>query len=174
MAKKRGKRVPENQLLNLALPTACALIGSVVFGIAGEHPEQYSSYLFLFGLGLMAFGFLGANTIGAVYVLECYPHLAGPALVNIASFRCILAFVLSFKVSEWVATLGYQSSMLMWENQRSWYVGSLLTCCADILGSSPALRCLRQWYGSMASHGGKGGRLRGLGTINGVLRVLMT
>lgn len=53
----------------------------------------------------MAFGFLGANTIGAVYVLECYPHLAGPALVNIASFRCLIAFVLSFKVSEWVANL---------------------------------------------------------------------
>lgn len=105
VAKKRGKRVPENQLLNLVLPTACALIGSVLFGLAGEHPEQYSSYLFLFALGLMAFGFLGANTIGAVYVLECYPHLAGPALVNIASFRCLIAFVLSFKVSEWVANL---------------------------------------------------------------------
>lgn len=105
VARKRGKRVPENQLLNLALPTACALIGSILFGLAGEHPEQYSFYLFLFALGLMAFGFLGANTIGAVYVLECYPHLAGPALVNIASFRCLIAFVLSFKVSEWVANL---------------------------------------------------------------------
>ncbi|KAF2164263.1 hypothetical protein M409DRAFT_68115 [Zasmidium cellare ATCC 36951] len=114
VAKKRGKRVPENQLLNLALPTVCALVGSVIFGIAGEHPADYSAYLFLFALGLMAFGFLGANTIGAVYVLECYPHLAGPALVNIASFRCLIAFVLSFKVSEWVANLGYETSMLIY------------------------------------------------------------
>lgn len=53
VAKKRGKRVPENQLLNLILPTICALVGSVIFGISGEHPENYSSYLFLFALGLM-------------------------------------------------------------------------------------------------------------------------
>jgi len=110
VAQKRGKRVPENQLLNLIFPTICALVGSVIFGIAGQNQDQYHWAVFLFGLGLMAFGFLGANTIGAVYVLEVYPHLAGPSLVNIASFRCLLAFVLSFKVSEWVADLGYLNS----------------------------------------------------------------
>ena len=114
VAKKRGRRIPENQLFNLILPTLSALVGSVIFGVVGEHPEQYSWALFLFALGLMAFGFLGANTIGAVYVLECYPHLAGPALVNIASFRHLIAFVLSFKVSEWVANLGYLRSMMVY------------------------------------------------------------
>jgi len=110
VAQKRGKRVPENQLLNLVLPTLCALVGSIIFGIAGQHQEQYHWAIFLLGLGLMSFGFLGANTIGAVYVLEVYPHLAGPSLVNIASFRCLIAFILSFQVSEWVANLGYLNS----------------------------------------------------------------
>lgn len=77
VAKKRGKRVPENQLFNLVLPTLCALVGSILFGLAGDNQSKYSWGVFLFGLGLMAFGFLGANTVGAVYVLECYPHLAG-------------------------------------------------------------------------------------------------
>lgn len=113
-ARKSGKRSPENQLLNLILPTICAIIGSIIFGIAGENPADHSWGVFLFGLGLMAFGFLGANTVGAVYVLECYPHLAGPALVNIASFRCIIAFVLSFYVSEWVASMGYLRTMLIY------------------------------------------------------------
>ena len=99
VAKRRGIRIPENQLLNLILPTVCGLVGAIVFGVSGENPEDYSWALFLFSLALMAFGFLGANTVGAVYVLECYPHLAGPALVNIASFRCLIAFILSFKVS---------------------------------------------------------------------------
>lgn len=106
--------MPENQLLNLVFPTICALIGSVVFALAGEDQEKYHWSVFLFGLGMMAFGFLGANTVGAVYVLECYPHLAGPALVNIASFRCLLAFVLSFKVSEWVANMGYFDSFIIY------------------------------------------------------------
>lgn len=113
-ARRSGKRTPENQLLNLVLPTICAIIGSVLFGVAGENPTKYSWELFLFGFGLMAFGFLGANTVGAVYVLECYPHLAGPALVNIASFRCIIAFVLSFYVSEWITHLGYLNTMMIY------------------------------------------------------------
>lgn len=113
-ARRNGKRIPENQLLNLVLPTICAIVGSVLFGLAGEEPTKYSWGLFLFGLGLAAFGFLGANTVGAVYVLECYPHLAGPALVNIASFRQIIAFVLSFYVSEWISSMGYLRTMLIY------------------------------------------------------------
>lgn len=76
-AKKRGKRAPENQLINLALPTLMAILGTVLFGICGQHPDKYHWAVFLLGLGLMGFGFLGANTVGAVYVLECYPQLAG-------------------------------------------------------------------------------------------------
>ncbi|KAK1963149.1 major facilitator superfamily transporter [Colletotrichum sublineola] len=114
IAKKRGARLPENQLVNLVFPTICGIIGSVIFGLAGSNPKDYSYFTFLTGFGMMAFGFLGANTIGAVYVLECYPHLAGPALVNVASFRCLLAFVLSFKISDWVVEMGYFYSMLIY------------------------------------------------------------
>lgn len=114
VARKRGIRVPENQLINLILPTLCALVGSIIFGVAGQDQSAYGWPIFLFALGLMGFGFLGANTIGAVYVLECYPHLAGPSLVNIASFRCLIAFALSFKVSEWVADLGYFHTMMIY------------------------------------------------------------
>ncbi|KAK2057205.1 major facilitator superfamily transporter [Colletotrichum caudatum] len=114
IAKKRGARLPENQLVNLIFPTLCGIVGSVIFGLAGSNQIDYSYFMFLTGFGMMAFGFLGANTIGAVYVLECYPHLAGPALVNVASFRCLLAFVLSFKISDWVVELGYFHSMLIY------------------------------------------------------------
>ncbi|USW55007.1 Putative major facilitator superfamily, MFS transporter superfamily [Septoria linicola] len=113
-AKARGKRIPENRLLNLALPTICTIIGCVLFGLSGQHIGEYHWSVFLLGLGLIAFGFLGTNTVGAVYVLECYPHLAGPALVNIASFRCLIAFVLSFRVTEWVSEFGYLDSMLIY------------------------------------------------------------
>lgn len=109
-ARKRGARVPENQVLNLVLPTLLAIVGAVLFGLGGTHPDAYPWPVFVLGLGLMAFGFLGANTVGAVYVLESYPQLAGPALVNIASFRCLIAFAMSFKISEWVAEMGYLKS----------------------------------------------------------------
>ena len=113
-AKARGRRIPENQLLNLVIPTIAAIVGCILFGLAGQHIGEYSWSVFLLGLGLIAFGFLGTNTVGAVYVLESYPHLAGPSLVNIASFRCLIAFVLSFRVTEWVSEFGYLDSMLIY------------------------------------------------------------
>jgi MFS family permease len=95
VAKKRGARVAENQLINLVLPGILGLLGTILFGMAGNDPNRYHWVVFLLGLGFMAFGFLGTSAIGTVYVLECYPHLAGPALVSIASFRFIIAFLLT-------------------------------------------------------------------------------
>ncbi|KAM3421279.1 hypothetical protein BST61_g1681 [Cercospora zeina] len=114
VAKARGKRLPENQLLNLVIPTTCAIVGCIIYGLAGSHIGEYHWIVFLIGFGLIAFGFLGTNTVGAVYVLETYPHLAGPALVNIASFRCLIAFILSFRVTEWVSEFGYFDSMMIY------------------------------------------------------------
>lgn len=109
-----GKRTPEDQLLNLILPTLSGIIGTILYGVAGGNTEQYSWVMFLAGLGLMAFGFLGANTVGAVYVLELYPDMGGSALLNIASIRYIVAFILSFRISIWVVSLGYFGSFLIY------------------------------------------------------------
>lgn len=106
-AKRRGQRDPEFQALNLIPPTVISLIGCVIFGLAGDYPAKYGWPTFLVGLGFISYGFLATNSIGIVYVLECYPHLAGPALVNIGSFRSIIAFLLVFKVSDWIANMGY-------------------------------------------------------------------
>ncbi|KAF1822204.1 major facilitator superfamily transporter [Dissoconium aciculare CBS 342.82] len=107
VAKKRGTRVPENQLINLILPGILGILGTVLFGIAGNDPQKYHWIVFLLGLGFMAFGFLGTSAIGTVYVLECYPHLAGPALVSIASFRFIIAFLLTLYGVDFILWYGY-------------------------------------------------------------------
>ncbi|KAG6038693.1 hypothetical protein E4U41_003861 [Claviceps citrina] len=114
LAKKRGNRDPEIQVLNLFLPCLVGVIGCLLFGVAGDNPSKYHWMVFLIGLGMIAFSFLATNTIGIVYVLEAYPHLAGPSLVNIASFRCLIAFILSFRVSEWVAELGYLKTFVIY------------------------------------------------------------
>lgn len=114
MARKSGKRNPEFQALNLIIPCFVGLAGCIIFGISGDNPAEYHWMMFLVGLGMIGFAFLATNTIGIVYVLESYPHLTGPALVNIASFRLIVAFVLSFRVSEWVAELGYLKTFTMY------------------------------------------------------------
>jgi len=107
VARRRGQRIPENQLINLVLPGLLGLIGTVLFGLAANDQQKYHWIVFLLALGFMAFGFLGTSAIGTVYVLECYPHLAGPALVSIASFRFIIAFLLTLYASDWVVWWGY-------------------------------------------------------------------
>lgn len=107
IAVKKGKRTPEVQLLNLIFPCLTGLVGCLLYGFSADNPEKFHWMVFLLGLAFIAFAFLATNTIGIVYVLESHPQLAGPSLVNIASFRCLIAFVLSFRVSEWVADFGY-------------------------------------------------------------------
>lgn len=109
-----GRRAAEDQLLNLILPTISGLLGSILYGVAGGDPSSHSWVMYLAGLGLMAFGFLGANTVGTVYVLECYPDMGGSALLSIASIRYIIAFFLSFRVSELIVDIGYAKTFLIY------------------------------------------------------------
>ncbi|KAG5961494.1 hypothetical protein E4U57_007532 [Claviceps arundinis] len=122
LAKKRGNREPEIQALNLVFPCSVGVVGCLLFGFAGENPQNFHWMVFLIGLGMIAFSFLATNTIGIVYVLESHPNLAGPSLVNIASFRCLIAFALSFRVSEWVAELGYLKTFLIYAGILSVFI----------------------------------------------------
>lgn len=114
LAKKRGKRVPENQLINLVLPTLLGTLGSILFGLTGENQSDYHWMVFMIALAFLAFGFLGTSSIGTVYVLECYPYLAGPALVSIASFRFIIAFLLTFETANWIVNWGYLKTFALY------------------------------------------------------------
>jgi len=114
LARKTGSRKPENQLINLILPFICSLLGSLIFGLAGANQEKYHWIVFLMALAFMAFGFLGTSTITTIYVLESYPHIAGPALVNVASFRFILAFFLTLWASDWIVDLGYFNTFIIY------------------------------------------------------------
>ncbi|EGX92263.1 MFS transporter, putative [Cordyceps militaris CM01] len=114
IAGRKGKRTPEVQLLNLIFPCLTGLVGCLLFGISGDNPEKYHWMIFLLGLAFIVFAFLATNTIGIVYVLESNPQLAGPSLVNIASFRCLIAFALSFRVSEWIADFGYLKTFIIY------------------------------------------------------------
>ncbi|TLD21497.1 hypothetical protein PspLS_09129 [Pyricularia sp. CBS 133598] len=122
MAKRTGRRTPENQLINLVLPITLALIGSLLFGLAGQHPDRYGWPVFLASFAFIAYGFLGTSSTSSVYVLECYPHLAGPALVSIASFRFIFAFLLTFDASNWVINLGYFNAFMIYVGLISFFV----------------------------------------------------
>jgi len=72
-----GRREPEVHLLSLAAPLAMGVLGCMLFGYAAENITRVSWFVFLMGIFFIALGFLVANTVMSVYVVESYPQWAG-------------------------------------------------------------------------------------------------
>lgn len=72
-----GIREPEAHLLSLIIPLLSGVLGPILFGYAAENVDTVSIYVFLFGIFLIGFSFLTANTLFSVYLVESYPAFAG-------------------------------------------------------------------------------------------------
>ena len=72
-----GRREPEAHLLNLILPLGMGVLGCILFGYAAQNVTTVFWFIFLMGIFFIALGFLVANTVLSVYVVESYPQWAG-------------------------------------------------------------------------------------------------
>ncbi|KAI0024852.1 major facilitator superfamily transporter [Xylariomycetidae sp. FL0641] len=102
----RGRREPEYLLPNLAAPLALGVVGPVVFGYAAQHRLHYA--WLLFGNVLALAGSLACAVLVNTFVIESYPQLAGPVLVNVSSLRIIISFATASNATVWLQQLGPQ------------------------------------------------------------------
>lgn len=72
-----GRREPEAHLLSLIFPMSAGIAGSFLFGYVGENVRTLPSIVLLVAVFLIGFGFLTANAIFSVYLVESYPQFAG-------------------------------------------------------------------------------------------------
>lgn len=72
-----GQREPEGHLLNIVIPLLFGIAGCLLFGYAGEHLQMVHWSVLLAGIFCISLGFLTANTVLSVYVIESYPQWAG-------------------------------------------------------------------------------------------------
>jgi hypothetical protein len=72
-----GRREPEAHLLSLVIPLVAGIAGPILFGFAGQDPREVPSIVLLSAIFLIGFGFLTANAIFSVYLVESYPQYAG-------------------------------------------------------------------------------------------------
>jgi MFS family permease len=72
-----GQREPEGHLLNLVIPFLFGIAGCLLFGYAGEHLKLVHWSVLLTGIFCISLGFLTANTVLSVYIIESYPQWAG-------------------------------------------------------------------------------------------------
>lgn len=75
IAKRKGGREPEYQLVNLALPITLAIAGALVFGYADQFQLHYS--VLLLGMFLLTTAPLMSAPIIQSFVMESYPQWAG-------------------------------------------------------------------------------------------------
>ncbi|KLU82935.1 hypothetical protein MAPG_02002 [Magnaporthiopsis poae ATCC 64411] len=120
-----GRREPEAHLLSLVFPLIAGVTGTIVFGYAGENILTVPSITVLVGIFFIGFGFLTANALFAVYLVEAYPAYAGPVLVNVSSFRLIVGFIMSFKATQWIQDIGFLRSFGI-------YGGALALSCLGL------------------------------------------
>jgi MFS family permease len=76
-----GQREPEGNLLNLVIPLLFGITGCLLFGYAGEHLKTTHWSVLLTGIFCIALGFLTANTVLSVYMIESYPQWAGYVII---------------------------------------------------------------------------------------------
>jgi MFS family permease len=120
-----GRREPEAHLLSLIFPLMAGIAGPVLFGYAGENIAHISSFVALTAVFLIGFGFLTANTLFSVYLVESYPAYAGPVLVNVSSIRLIVGFAMSFNATSWIENIGFFKSFAI-------YSGALAISCLGL------------------------------------------
>ncbi|KAM0273940.1 hypothetical protein ACHAQH_008112 [Verticillium albo-atrum] len=102
-----GRREPEAHLISIIFPLTAGIMGAVLFGYAAQNIRTLPSIVVLVAIFFVGFGFLTANTIFSVYLVESYPQFAGPVLVNVSSIRLIIGFAMSFRVTDWIQDLGF-------------------------------------------------------------------
>ncbi|KAI0603387.1 major facilitator superfamily transporter [Biscogniauxia sp. FL1348] len=100
----KGRREPEYGLANLALPVLLGVVGALVFGRAAQDRAHFG-VLLLGNLFLLA-GALTVSSLVNAFVIESYPQMAGPVLVNVSSLRIMISFGTSSQATVWVQQLG--------------------------------------------------------------------
>lgn len=110
---KRNKGIsePEYRLIPMLLPAIIVVVSSVIFGMAGSHPTEWSPWAIIISYNAEYFGFIGIILIGFTYSLDSYGERAAPILVLICAIRGLVSFGISFGVTNFVKGKGYEGAL---------------------------------------------------------------
>lgn len=108
--RRNGIHEPEIRLLPLILPIIIGTFTSVLYGCAASNPEDYHWFTYVWAVAAYYFTFVGANIVAITYLLDSYPRHASPLLVIICAFRGIISFGVSYGISPFIESNGYDGS----------------------------------------------------------------
>ncbi|CAJ2509922.1 Uu.00g058220.m01.CDS01 [Anthostomella pinea] len=99
----KGRREAEYVLPNLVLPVLLGIAGCLVFGHAAQAKLHWS--ILLLGNFLTLSGCLTTASLVNTFVIESYPQMAGPVLINVSSLRIMLSFATASHATVWTQKL---------------------------------------------------------------------
>ncbi|KAL4812255.1 major facilitator superfamily domain-containing protein [Aspergillus spinulosporus] len=108
--KNNGLHEPETRIISLIIPIVIGTFTAVLYGQAGQYPEKYHWFVYVWAVAAYYFCFVGANIVAITYLLDSYPARAGPLLVIICAFRGIISFGTSYGTATFVEAHGYDGA----------------------------------------------------------------
>ncbi|KAI1502292.1 major facilitator superfamily transporter [Biscogniauxia marginata] len=100
----KGRREPEYGLMNLVVPVLLGVAGALVFGHAAQDKAHFG--IMLLGNTFLLAGALTTASVVNSFVIESYPQMPGPVLVNVSSLRIIISFGTASQATVWVQQVG--------------------------------------------------------------------
>ena len=95
----------------LIIPTICAVVGLVLFGVGAQNTLGWP--LLYVGYGLTAVSFSASPSVGMLYAVESHYAVADQSLEMINATKNLIAFGLIYSVFPWVKSQGYQKVSLL-------------------------------------------------------------
>ncbi|KAJ5271193.1 hypothetical protein N7505_006951 [Penicillium chrysogenum] len=110
-AKRRnGIHEPEIRLLPLIFPIIIGVFTAVLYGLGATNPTSYHWFVYAWAVAAYYFTFVGANIVAITYLLDSYPQRASPLLIIICAFRGIISFGVSYGISPFIDSSGYDGA----------------------------------------------------------------
>lgn len=95
----------------MIIPAVAMIIGCVLYGQAGAHPDRWSWATIVIPYHMCYFAFLGANLVGIAFAVDSFPAYAGPTLLLICAGRGFISFGLSYATVPIVERIGHNGAM---------------------------------------------------------------
>lgn len=108
--RNNGIHEPEVRIIPLWLPAIVGIFSVVLYGQAAAHPGKYHWFTYVWVVAGFYFSFVGANIVAITYLLDSYPARAGPLLVIICAFRGIISFGVSYGITPFIQSAGYDGA----------------------------------------------------------------
>ncbi|KAH7146509.1 major facilitator superfamily domain-containing protein [Dactylonectria macrodidyma] len=108
--RNNGVAEPEYRLIPLILPFLVAIISTVIFGQACEHPENWHWSAIAVTFNAEFFGFVGIVVASFTYAIDSYPARSDAALVVLCFARGVISFGVSYGSLEFVQSQGYDGA----------------------------------------------------------------